>query len=140
MLGTERESQTGILPTVLVVDDHAGSREYVARLLRLEGFDVLRASDAGDAQQLLQSQHVDLLLLDQMMPDMAGLDLLQWLREQQRLEHLPVIMLSAVNENATVERAHELGVRDFLVKSRFSVNTLLDCIRTNLAGGKPQGN
>jgi len=131
---TELEGHTVTLPTVLVVDDHPGSREYVARLLRFEGFDVLRAGDAHDARQLLDAQHVDLILLDNMMPGVSGLEFLTTLRAEEKFHDLPVIMLSAVSEGDVVKQAKELGVRDYLIKSRFSINMLLERVRDNLAG------
>jgi len=72
-----------------------------------------------------------------MMPGVSGLEFLTTLRAEEKFHDLPVIMLSAVSEGDVVKQAKELGVRDYLIKSRFSINMLLERVRDNLAGRNP---
>src|SRR5690242_1570736 len=107
------------MPTVLIVDDDARCREPVARMLRTDGYDVVRVANGKEALEALVEQRIDLILLDQLMPEMDGIEFLQKLRENQSFGELPVIMVSGLNDGTTIDRAQDLGVKDFLVKSRF---------------------
>jgi DNA-binding response OmpR family regulator len=120
------------VPTVLIVDDDARSREPVAKMLRVDGYDVIRVANGKEAFAALETESVDLILLDFLMPEMDGLTFLRNLRKDARWTHLPVIMVSGVSEGAAMRRAHRFGVKDYLIKSRFSITDLLEHIRWNL--------
>ena len=120
------------MPTVLIVDDDARSREPVAKMLRVDGYDVVRVANGKEAFAALDNESIDLILLDFLMPEMDGLTFLKQLRDDPRWAHLPVIMVSGVTEGAAMRRAQNFGVKDYLIKSRFSITDLLDHIRWNL--------
>ena len=124
------------MPTVLIVDDDARCREPVARMLRNDGYDVVRVANGKEALDALVDQKIDLILLDQLMPEMDGIEFLQKLRENENFSNLPVIMVSGLNDDSTMDRAQDLGVKDFLVKSRFSITDLRDQIKWHLGLGK----
>lgn len=100
---------------VLVVDDEQDAREYLARLLEVCGYDPLEA-DSGESAlyALAKTPDVRLVLLDWMMPQMSGLDVLTQLRENYC--DLPVLMLSARTEQQDILRAVEFGANDYLLK------------------------
>jgi len=122
-------------PVVVLVEDEpdlsATSRAYLER----EGFRVLEAPDAGAAQQLLDSERVELLVLDLGLPDRNGLDLLRHLR-QERKRQLPVIIVSGRGEEADRVVGLELGADDYLVKP-FSQRELAARIRAVLRREQP---
>jgi sigma-B regulation protein RsbU (phosphoserine phosphatase) len=102
---------------ILVVDDVEDNREVLAaRLGALGHEDVTLANDGRQALQLIAGRSFDLVLLDVMMPHVNGIQVLEALREQGRLESLPVIMVSASNEMSSVVRCIELGAEDYLTK------------------------
>jgi class 3 adenylate cyclase len=101
---------------ILVVDDNAENREMLARRLGREGFEVLRAAGGAEALATLESAAVDLVLLDVMMPDINGYDVLKRLKDNERLRHIPVLMISSLDEEESVARCIELGAEDYLPK------------------------
>jgi len=102
---------------LLVVDDNEDNRYTLTLQLELEGYkNVATAEHGEEALLLLDQQDFDLLLLDVMMPKLDGYQVLERLKAQERLHNLPVIMISALNEVASVVRCIELGAVDYLPK------------------------
>ncbi len=101
---------------ILVVDDDEGNREILARRLRRQGYRVEVAAGGRQALETLGRLSLDLVLLDVMMPDMDGYTVLQRLKADGRLRDIPVLMISALDEIASVVRCIELGAEDYLSK------------------------
>jgi phosphoserine phosphatase RsbU/P len=103
--------------TLLVVDDNEDNREILrARLHKLGYASVTLAADGHEALDLIERSNFDLILLDLMMPGINGIEVLEALRGKGRLASLPVIMVSAANEQDSVVRCIELGAEDYLTK------------------------
>jgi class 3 adenylate cyclase len=103
--------------TLLVVDDDENNRYTLTQRLRRQGYaDVTTAEDGRQALELLRSRPFDLVLLDIMMPELNGYQVLEALKADERLRHVPVIMISAVDELDSVIRCIELGAEDYLPK------------------------
>ncbi len=104
-------------PRILVVDDNDDNRYTLTLYLDLEGYtDIAIAEDGEQAIAQLKERDFDLVLLDVMMPKVDGYQVLTWLKGQHRLNDLPVIMISALNEMTSVVRCIELGAVDYLQK------------------------
>ncbi len=104
-------------PALLVVDDNEDNLYTLTQRLRREGYTSLTtARDGRQALELLRSQAFDLVLLDVMMPELNGYQVLEALKADERLRHVPVIMISAVDELESVIRCVELGAADYLPK------------------------
>lgn len=102
---------------LLVVDDNEDNRYTLTRRLAREGYtNVATAENGREALELLASRHFDLVLLDVMMPELNGYEVLERLRADARLRHVPVIMISAVDQIESVVRCIELGAEDYLPK------------------------
>lgn len=101
---------------LLVVDDEFASRTALSRRLSRRGFAVDTAEGAGEALDKLLRDRYDLVLLDQMMPGMSGMDLLRLLRATYSPTELPVIMVTAVDQNERLVEALEEGANDYVVK------------------------
>ncbi len=101
---------------ILVVDDNAQNREILARRLARLGHTVEVAPGGHEALALLRSRPFDLLLLDVMMPELDGYEVLARLKADRTLRELPVIMLSALDEVAAAVRCIEMGADDYLTK------------------------
>ncbi len=102
---------------ILVVDDNADNLELLCRRLqRLGHRDIATAADGLAAYERLCADRYDAVLLDVMMPRMGGMELLERMRAENRLEETPVIMISAATEMETVVRCIELGAEDYLQK------------------------
>ena len=101
---------------VLVVDDVAANRDVLSRQLKRQGYAVAIAENGQAALDQLRTSNVDLVLLDIMMPEMDGYEVLQRLKADEALRHIPVIMISALSELDSVVRCIELGAEDYLSK------------------------
>ena len=102
---------------LLVVDDNEDNRYTLTRRLKREGYtNLTTANDGRQALELLKTQKFDLMLLDIMMPEMDGYQVLEHMRADAELRQLPVIMISAVGEVESVVRCIELGAEDYLPK------------------------
>lgn len=101
---------------ILIVDDDPNNRELLSRRLQREGFPVLVAENGLQAIELMEAHPVDLLLLDVMMPGMNGYQVLERMKADPSLREIPVIMVSGLNEIASVVRCIEMGAADYLTK------------------------
>ena len=102
---------------LLVVDDNEDNRDLLSRRLARFGYtNITMAANGRDALRLLAAKPFDLVLLDIMMPDMNGYQVLEHLKAGNALQDLPVIMISALDEIASVIKCIELGAVDYLPK------------------------
>jgi CheY-like chemotaxis protein len=120
------------MSTVLVVEDSQPAREVVMRILKREGYDVLGAANGIEALVSIERESPDLVLLDVMMPEMDGMTMLEELRENPETRELPVILLTALSDEPRLRKARELGVREYLVKTRFSYEELLEHVNKHV--------
>jgi two-component system, sensor histidine kinase and response regulator len=101
---------------MLVVDDDAGNRDVLSRRLERLGHQVVTASSGTEALQLMRETAFDVVLLDIMMPDMDGYEVLGHVKGDERLKQVPVIMISAIDEVQSVVRCIDAGAEDYLTK------------------------
>ena len=113
---------------ILVVDDEKPLREFISRNLSARGFQVTQATNGLEALGVFQSQPLDLIILDLMMPRLDGLEVTQRVR---RSSQVPIIVLSALDEEHDKVLALDLGADDYLTKP-FGVEELLARVRAAL--------
>lgn len=116
---------------LLVEDDDALAGVYLVRL-QAEGFDVRRVSNGEDALAAAISYRPDLVLLDVMMPKVSGFDVLDILRNTPETANLKIIILTALSQESDKQRAIQLGVDDYLVKSQVVITDVIDRIKHHL--------
>lgn len=104
------------MSTLLLVDDEHANRDALSRRLVRQGYEVTSAASGKEALEVLQQQNFDLVLLDVMMPEMDGLEVLSAIRESRPMTELPVIMVTARNQSADVVAALQLGANDYVTK------------------------
>lgn len=101
---------------ILVIEDERVMRENVVTLLELEGFEVVSAADGPRGLELAQASRPDLILCDVMMPGVDGYGVLQAVRENSALAHIPFIFFTAKGERPDVRQDMNLGADDYLTK------------------------
>ena len=102
--------------TILIADDDRASRKLLRRLLEQDGHSVRAAADGAEALELFAEEAIDIVLLDIVMPELDGISVLERLKETPDGSHVPVIMISAVDEIESVVRCIEAGADDYLPK------------------------
>ncbi|MBI5667361.1 MAG: response regulator [Chloroflexi bacterium] len=107
---------TAAEPLILVVDDNEMNRDMLSRRLERQGYRALVAEDGAQALELVAAHDFDLVLLDIMMPRLNGYQVLEHIKSDERLRHIPVIMISAVDDLDSVVKCIEMGAEDYLFK------------------------
>jgi CheY-like chemotaxis protein len=123
---------------VMVIDDMAIVREPIAASLREQGYRTVCAAEGREALATVRAETPDLILLDLSMPGMDGMDVLRAFRRENATARTPVILLTASADKQHVVEAARLGVRDYLLKSKFSFPELLVRVRKYLNPLKPR--
>lgn len=123
---------------VLVVDDNDDSRSLMLRRLERKGYDVVEAKDARQGLQVIQSQEIDVVLLDQMMPGICGLEALKLVRQKFSAAELPVIMVTGRQDRGNILEAMNLGASDYVTKP-VNFQKLLEQIEVQLARKEAEG-
>ena len=116
---------------LLVEDDTALAAVYRSRL-EFEGFDINEVHNGEDALSAAMSFKPDLVLLDAMMPKISGFDVLDILRNTPETTNIRVIMLTALSQPKDKERAEQLGVDDYLVKSEVVIGDVVARVKHHL--------
>ncbi len=116
---------------LLVEDDVALSAVYKSRL-QIEGFDTREVSNGEEALTAAKEYKPDLILLDAMMPKISGFDVLDILRNTPETAQIRVIMLTALSQPKDKERAENLGVNDYLVKSQVVIGDVIERVKFHL--------
>lgn len=101
---------------ILVVDDHEQNLELLSAYLDDLGAEIRQARDGLEAVEAVAQRKPDLILLDVMMPRMSGFQVCGKLKSDPATKDIPIVVVTALNEVADVERAVELGADDFLTK------------------------
>ncbi len=102
--------------SVLVVDDDPVNRMLLCRRVEQEGHRAATAENGRQALEMLHAASFDVVLLDVLMPELDGYETLERIEKDEKLRHVPVIMISALNEIESVVRCIELGAEDYLPK------------------------
>jgi DNA-binding response OmpR family regulator len=111
---SERAGQTP--PHILIVDDDTHTLEILSRWLAREGYQTIRAESGPACLERLATEHVDVIVLDVMMPGMDGLQVCEQLRSRDKWRDIPVVLLTAKDDIETRSRGMTLGVSEYLTK------------------------
>lgn len=110
---------------VLVADDNPQILELLEAYLEPLGLEVLTAADGQEALDAVEANTPDFILLDIMMPKRSGFEVCRMLKDDPRFRTIPIVMITALNEEGDIERAKESGADDYLSKP-VNKNELLD--------------
>jgi CheY-like chemotaxis protein len=116
LLLEEKQFMTSPQKTVLIIEDEADAAELFAEMMRVSGFRVLKTSSSTPALSLIATEKPDLIILDIMMPDISGLDILREIRQDPALADIPVVVVSAKSMPADIRIGMEAGASTYLTK------------------------
>ncbi|NTV54512.1 MAG: response regulator [Syntrophaceae bacterium] len=102
--------------TVFIIEDEEDAAELFAEMMRISGFRVLKTSKAAPAIAMMTADKPDIVLLDIMMPEVSGLDILRQMRRDPNLANIPVIMVTAKGMPADIKNGMEAGASTYLTK------------------------
>ena len=101
---------------VLIADDHQQNCELLEAYLAAEGYDIAMAYDGRETLDKVAEWHPDIILLDIMMPRLSGYEVCAELRSRDESKHIPILMVTALDEQGDIEKAVAAGCDDFLSK------------------------
>jgi CheY-like chemotaxis protein len=107
---------TSTSKTVLIIEDEEDAAELFAEMMRVSGFRVLKTSSSTPAISLMTAEKPDVVILDIMMPEISGLDILRQMRREPELANIPVVVVSAKSMPADIKNGMEAGASTYLTK------------------------
>lgn len=111
---------------ILIVEDDQFLQSLESTKLKKEGYEVNVASNGEEALTKVEEADFDLLLLDLILPNFDGFEILKKVREYEKTKDLPVIVFSNLSEEKDVNKSKELGANFFMVKSNFTLDELIE--------------
>ncbi len=114
--------------TVLIVEDNELNMKLFHDLLDAHGYETLQTRDGMEALELARQHRPDLILMDIQLPEVSGLEVTKWLKEDDQLRHIPVVAVTAFAMKGDEERIREGGCEAYISKP-ISVTTFLETIR-----------
>jgi DNA-binding response OmpR family regulator len=124
---------------ILIIDDDPGLQSLVVTMLKRVGLQTWAAGTAVEGMTMLREEDFGLLILDLMLPDMDGFELLERLRKEPQYAAMPILILSAKAETEAISRGFELGADGYLTKP-YLPNSLTERVRTLLTQGRRRPN
>ena|SRR5688500_5709128 len=116
--------------TVLIVDDDATLREMYEAYLKAAGLTVATAADGKEGLEKAKEHNPDIILLDLMMPEMNGIEVLKHLKADANLKEIPVIVFTALIQDLEKQQSFDAGAADYVVKTELVPSGMLDKIKT----------
>lgn len=114
---------------LLVVDDDPSTRNVLKRLFEKEGYEVFLAGDATELVNLLETESIELILLDINLPWVDGFELCKLLKEHEDLKNVPVVFISGRKSEMDKKLAFQLGAHDYITKP-FNIEEIAETVRT----------
>ncbi|HET6670236.1 MAG TPA: response regulator [Pyrinomonadaceae bacterium] len=124
------------VPTVLVIEDYADTRELVSSLLRKHGYDVIEAEDGVEGLLKATGSYPDLVILDLVLPEMDGVETARRIHEMPKLSRIPIFVMSAILTKEVEAAARAAGCTEVFAKP-FEVEELIGKVRTAVGGTRP---
>jgi len=117
---------------VLIIEDDSFLQGLEAGKLEKEGYKVITASTGEEAMKKINEPDIDVILLDLILPDFDGFEILKKIRTIETLKNIPVIVFSNLSEEKAINKSKELGATNFMVKSNFTLDELIKHINSIL--------
>lgn len=111
---------------VLIIEDDAFLLDLEAAKIKKNGYDVIVAQTGEEGMKKISEQGVDIVLLDLLLPNFDGFEILSKIRSDETTKKLPVIVFSNCAEQKDVDKAMQMGATKFMVKSNFSLEELIE--------------
>lgn len=118
---------------ILLIEDEEIILILLKKKLETEGYEVIVARNGDEGLELMKKKRPDLVLLDIVMPKKGGMEVMEAMQKDAQLSTIPVIIISNSGKESELERARELGAKDWLIKAEFDPQEVIDKVRKQLA-------
>ncbi len=117
---------------LLLVEDDFFLRSLMCKKLELENFTVIEAENGRHALEELDKNKIDLILLDLLMPEVDGFEVLEAVSKNPKLSKIPIIVLSNFGQKEKIDKAMSFGAKDFIIKAHFTPGEVVEKIKKQL--------
>jgi DNA-binding response OmpR family regulator len=117
------------LKKIMIIEDDRFLSSLMKARLEKEGFAVIQAFDGEEAMEMLKQEIPSLIILDLIMPKVTGFEVLQMISITPQLEKVPVVIVSNLAQDSDIEKAQQLGAKEYFVKVRVSIDDLIGKIK-----------
>ncbi len=124
--------ENGNAKTVLVVEDNDLNMKLFHDLLETQGYNILQTKDGMEALKMARQHHPDLILMDIQLPEVSGLEVTKWIKEDDNLKAIPVVAVTAFAMKGDEEKIREGGCEAYIAKP-ISVSNFLETVRRFLS-------
>lgn len=114
---------------ILIIEDDSVLRDTLQKKLNLEGYNALTAEDGEIGLKKIKQASPDLVLLDILMPEKNGMEVLEQIKKDEKLKRIPVIMISNSGQSVEIKKVLELGAVDYLIKANFDPDEVVAKVR-----------
>lgn len=101
---------------ILVIEDEEDTAEMFSEMLKLSGYDVIKIINSSEAYKIIEDKRPDAILLDLMMPEVSGMDLLHTIKQNSTMSNIPIIVVSAKQLPNDIKSGFEAGAAEYLTK------------------------
>lgn len=131
------QTQKTNIKKILLVEDEDSIRDLYKRQLDLEGYETDAKSNGKEGLEAANTNTYDLILLDIMLPDINGLEILKQVKQNPTTKNTPVIMLTNLGQDVTIKQGFELGAEGYLVKASYTPDQIIQEIKNVISGRHP---
>lgn len=117
---------------ILIIEDDEFLRGLINKKLTAEGFNMVSAIDGEDGLKKAKEEKIDLILLDLVLPNMDGFEVLSKIKQDQSTAKIPVVILSNLSQKEDIDKGIKLGAADYLVKAQFTPEEIVEKVKNAL--------
>lgn len=117
---------------ILLIEDEEVMISLLERKLSQEGWQIFVAKDGKEGLEKIKKIKPDLILLDIIMPIMGGFEVMEKMKEDKEIKEIPVIVISNSGQPVELDRAKELGAKDWLIKTEFDPNEVVEKVKKQI--------
>ncbi|PJA00378.1 response regulator [bacterium (Candidatus Gribaldobacteria) CG_4_10_14_0_2_um_filter_33_15] len=121
-------------PKILIIEDDQRINKVYTAKLSIEGIEVSTALDGEEGLRRIYDEKPDLILLDLMLPKKSGFEILKEIKKDEKIKDIPVLILSNLAQEKEIEEGLALGAQDYLVKTNYSIQQVMERIKKALKG------
>jgi len=117
---------------ILFIEDESALQKTFGDMLKNQGYEMISAINGEIGLRLAKTKNPDLILLDLILPKLAGLDVLKQLKQGPKTKNIPVIILTNLEDMENIEKALSLGATTYLVKASYALEEVMEKIKQTL--------
>ena len=117
---------------ILIIEDEELLYNLLQRKLSEEGYEASVAKDGVEGMQMMKEMKPDLILLDIVMPNKNGFEVMDEMQADERLKHIPIIVISNSGQPVEIDKAKESGARDWLIKTEFDPQEVIEKVKKQI--------